>query len=50
MQPRTRQLLEAFDPVIKEKLLESSPESEEFPEIPDNLFNKDDDIVLDLAE
>ena len=49
-QSRTRQLLEAFDAMIKEKLLESSPKSEEFPIIPDGLFDEDDDEALDPAE
>ena len=50
MQPGTRQLLEAFDAIIKEKLLESSPKSEEFPKIPDDPFDEDDDEALDPAE
>ena len=38
-QSRTRQLPGAFNAMIKEKLLEFSPESEEFPKIPDDLFD-----------
>ena len=30
--------------------MESSPESEEFPKIPDDLFDEDDDEVLDPAK
>ena len=36
--------------MIKEKLLESSPKSGEFPKIPDDLFDEDEDESLDAAE
>ena len=36
--------------MIKEEPLESSPKSEEFPKIQDDLFDEDDDKVLDPAE
>ena len=50
MQPGTRQSLEAFDAAIKKKLSESSPKSEEFPKMPDDLFDEDDDKALDPAK
>ena len=34
-------MLEAFDAVIKE-----NPESEEFPKIPDDLFDDEEDVAL----
>ena len=50
VQPGTRQLLEAFDAMIKEKYLESSPKSEEFPKIPGDLLDQDENEALDPAE
>ena len=36
--------------MIKEKLSESSPRSEEFSKTPDDLFDEDDDIALGPVE